>query len=77
MNGKIRKMHNAGLSADLSPGFPRGEQVSTWANIGIMNPENMIKALAKSALGRFRAESVLTTGTQATPVTVVETMEIL
>ena len=42
-----------------------------------MNPENMIKALAKPALGRPRAESVVTTGTQATPVTVVETMEIL
>ena len=77
VNSKKRKMHNAGLSADSSPSSPRGEQVSTWANIGIINPENMIKALKKRALGRPRAESVVTTGTQVTPVTVVETMEIL
>ena len=78
VNGKKRKIHNATPSSGTPPGPHRGDDVPTWAYIGIMNPENMVKALAKPVLGRPRADSVaLTAGTQVTSNTAAETMEIL
>ena len=78
VNGKKRKTHNATPSSGTPPGPHRGDDAPTWANIGIMNPENKVKALAKPVLGRPRADPVaLTTKTQVTSNTAAETMEIL
>ena len=70
--GKKRKNNSAHTPEPRST--PSSGKKITWADTGIMNPENMTKALAKPTLGRPRAESITTT--LCTPATSTDKMDL-
>lgn len=75
VSGKKRKNNLAHTPELRSTPPPSGKKI-TWVDTGIMNPENMAKAMTKPTLGRPRAETVAGSSTPSTPATLADKMDL-